>query len=245
MIKQLAAHSTLAVVLTGLSTSAQATTFTFNNITNGDTVGDPLAEFLTMDVTAASGGGVLFQFKNSSSNLASTSFIRQIFFDTRIKGVDQANSLTTILGGTTATIGNTVGSPTSATPFSTGTLNFTGGTSTGNFSQGNNLSPNFTTNFEFNRVQGAGNSRAIQPGETLAVIFSNATLNTVLDALNGGDLRVGYRLQGIDFGNVRDASDAYVNGIHVPARPVPVPGLMLGILAAGAIGAKRLTKAAR
>jgi len=205
---------TVAAIVSPMSAKAASFTFGFGNISGGDTVGDSLAQYLSMDVTD-SGSGVLFKFNNAVDNTATTSFIRTVFID----------APTSLLGsGITVNSGNI------------GTVNFTGGLGNNNLPQGNNLSPDFTTDYAFNRVQGDGNIFAIQPVESLGVLFAGANFNNVISAINGGSLRVGYHLQGLPNG----ASDSYVNG-KTPT-PVPVPGFLLGVMAAGALGGNRLLK---
>ena len=207
---------TVAAIVSPMS--AKAVSFTFDNIAGGDTVGDSLAQYLSMDVTS-SGSGVLFQFNNGAGNTATTSFIRTVFID----------AAPALLGGNSNITVN---------KDNVGTVLFTGGVDNQNLPQGNNLLPNFTTNYAFNRVQGGGNINAIQPAESLGVLFANVDFNNVISAINDGSLRVGYHLQGLPGG----ASDSYVNNPNTPTKPVPVPGLLLGVMAAGALGGKRLLK---
>lgn len=208
---------TVAAIVSPMS--AKAASFTFGNISGGDTVGDSLAQYLSMDVTA-SGSGVLFKFNNAVNNIATTSFIRTVFID----------SSTSLLGNSiTVDSGNI------------GIVDFTGGLGNNNLPQGNNLSPNFTTDYAFDRVSGSGNINAVQPTESLGVLFANANFNDVISAINDGSLRVGYHLQGINLPGVTGASDSYVNNPSVP-KPVPVPGFLLGLMAAGALGGTRLLK---
>ena len=201
---------TVAAIVSPLS--AKAASFTFDNISGGDTVGDSLAQYLSMDVTD-SGSGVLFRFNNAVGNTATASFIRTVFID----------GSTTLLGNSITVDQNNVG-----------IVDFTGGLDNQNLPQGSNLSPDFTTDYAFDREPGSGNINAIQPVESLGVLFAGANFNNVIDAINGGSLRVGYHLQGLPNGK----SDSYVN----TPKPVPVPGFLLGVMAAGALGSTRLLK---
>ena len=203
---------TVAAIVSPMS--AKAVSFTFNNIAGGDTVGDGLNGFLSMDVTA-SGSGVLFKFNIDANNTATSSFIRTVFID-----------------GSTSLLGN-------PTTVDSGNVGFTGKLGNDKLPQWNNLSPNFTTDYVFEANNGNGNFFAIQSGESLGVLFGGANFNNVISAINGGSLRVGYHLQGLPNGG----SDSYVNNPNIPTpRPVPVPGLLLGVMAAGALGGKRLLK---
>lgn len=219
---------TNASIATGLASAAiisapmasSAATFNFANIAGADTVGDSLAPFLSFDVDAGSSGGTLFTFKFDAAS--PTGFIRTVYIDSAVG--------TTLLG-TNITIQDTPPS-----------VDFNGGVGSNNLPQGNNLTPNFTTDYAFNRETGDGNSKAIQPGESLKVLFSNANFNSVLSAIEGGSLRVGYHVQGITIpGVVTGGSDSYVNTPGT-SRPVPVPGFLLGVVAAGAVGGSRLLK---
>lgn len=208
--------ATLAVVASPLT--ASAATFNFSNIAGGDTVGDSLAPFLSFDVNA-SGNGTLFAFKFAAAS--PTGFIRTVYID--------SESGTSLLG---------TGIDIQDTPPA---VDFTGGVNNSNLPQGNNLTNDFETDYAFNRATGDGNSKAINPGEQLKVLFSNANFTNVLAALDAGSLRVGYHVQGINIvGGVTGGSDSYVNSIT--PKPVPVPGFLLGLMAAGALGGTRLLK---
>ncbi|MDX2254081.1 MAG: hypothetical protein NW214_01050 [Pseudanabaenaceae cyanobacterium bins.39] len=217
-----AAIATTAAGLTAISApvSANAATFTFNNIVPdnvGETIGDVIAPYLSMDVTA-SGSGTLFKFNLGNTAALGTApynfsnaFIRQVFID----------GSPSLLGIPTLNQANV------------GTVNFVSAL-TGTFSQGNKIG--FTYDYYFNRSNGSANGFAIQKNESLGVLFANANYNNVISAINSGALRVGYHVQG--FGE----SDSYVNGIPTPPRPVPVPGFLLGLVAAGGFGASRVIK---
>jgi len=218
-----AAIATTVAALTAISApvAANAVNFTFQNIAPsnaGEQVGDPLAQYLTMDVTA-SGNGTLFKFKleENSLNGFGGSFIRQVFID----------GSTDLLGSPTVNSGNVIAAV-------NGGVDFTGGAGDQNFAQGNKV--NFTTDYYFNRVNGAANKWGIQKTESLGVLFEGASFTTVLAAINDGSLRVGYHVQGLANG----ASDSYVN--NKGNKAVPVPGFLLGVMAAGAFGGSRLLK---
>lgn len=219
-----AAIATTVAAVTTISTpvAADAATIDFNNIVadNADEQkGDPLAQFLSMDVTA-SGGGTLFKFSLADNSLPGFggSFIRQVFID----------GSTTLLGAATVNSGNVV----------VGGVAFSGGPSNQNFAQGNKVG--FSTDYYFNRNNGPANVNAIQKGESLGVLFANANFNNVIAAINSGDLRVGYHAQGL----IDGASDSYINAIPStpPPKPVPVPGFLLGFAVAGGFGVARVLK---
>jgi hypothetical protein len=219
-----AAIATTVAAVTAISapSNASAVNFTFNNITGAgqDTVGDSLAQYLSMDVTA-SGTGVLFKFNFATNPSAFTNaFIGKVFID------DSASKL----GSSIVNSGN-VGS----------FVSFTGGLSNDNMPQGNTITklvgntitPDpFTTDYAFTRDNGGGNKWGVQEGESLGVLFANTNYDDVIKSINNGKLRVGYHVQGIGSG-----SDSYVN-----KKPVPVPGFLLGVMAAGVFGGSRLLK---
>jgi hypothetical protein len=101
-----------------------------------------------------------------------------------------------------------------------GTVNFSGGAGNAQLPQGGN---NFTTDYAFSRVPGAGNANGIQAPETLGVRFTGNYTN-VLTALNSGALRLGIHVQALPGG----ASDSYISS---NTQDTPEP---LTMLAAGA-----------
>ena len=211
MISSVAIATSIATVAAIVSpVTANAATFTFDNIAGGDPVGDPLNVFLSMDVTDSGTGGVLFKFNNAANNTATTSFIRSVFID-----------------GSTALLGDSI----TVNKDNVGTVEFERGSNSQQLPQGGN---GFTTDYSFDRITGRGsNDKGIEPTESLGVSFAGANFNNVISAINGGSLRVGYHLQGLPDGK----SDSYIN-----AKPVPVPGFVLGVMAAGALGSTRLLK---
>ena len=213
MISSVAIATSIATVAAIVSpVTANAATFTFDNIAGGDTFGDTLNGFLSMDVTSEN-SGVLFNFKYASNTVFPKSFISDIYIDVSPK----------LLG--IPTINNTTDPNVSFSQPS--------GKQDQQLPQGGN---GFTTDIYFAQDQGAGNAKAIQPGESLSVFFANTKFDDVISAINTptglNALRVGYHVQGIG-----DKSDSYIN-----AKPVPVPGFVLGVMAAGALGSTRLLK---
>lgn len=217
-IRSAAIASTIATAAIIPTFSANAATFNFNNIAGGATVGDSLAQYLSMDVTA-SGSGTLFKFNFANNPTAFTSaFIGTVYIDAGTTPLGTNASITVDSGNV-------------------GTVDFTGGTGTSNLPQRGNLATAFTTDYDFDNVNGSGNSKAVQEGESLGVLFSTANFNNVVAAINAGTLRVGYHVQGIGSG-----SDSYINSTGTTPVPVPVPGFLLGLVAAGAFGGTRLLK---
>ena len=192
--------------------SAKAVSFTFNNIPGKDDVGDLFNGSLSMDVTSSSTGGVLFKFNNIGTNAAPNSYIGSVHIS-----------------------GALLGTSISVDRENVGEVDFKGGIDDKNLSQTNKAE--FSTAYYFTKDGGASNG--IQKGESLGVLFSNANFDNVISAIKGGSLRVGYHLQALPNG----ASDAYINNPNTPpTKPVPVPGFILGVMAAGALGGTRLLK---
>ena len=218
MISSVAIATSIATVAAIVSpVTANAATFTFDNIAGGDTFGDGLNGFLSMDVTD-SGNGVLFKFNNAIGNTATNSFIGTVYID---------GSTTLLLNSIAVNYAN-VGVD----------VDFSGGTGNGNLSQSANLATAFTTDYDFTKKGGASNG--VNKGESLGVLFAGANFNNVISAINDGSLRVGYHLQGLP----NDKSDSYVNSrtTGTTPTPVPVPGFLVGVMAAGALGGTRLLK---
>ena len=217
--------ATLAVVASPLT--ASAATFNFSNIANSDnTGGDSIVGQLKLDVTDASAGKTLWKFSNTATATSnSASFISQIYFD-------WANS-SLALTSPSFNIGNI------------GSVKYKSGANPNNLPQGNNIG--FVADLAItNDKQGSGKD-GIDLSESLGVIFNSPTASVIAAAINGGTFRVGYRVQGIAVNNGN--SDAYVSCTSStcgttppPAKPVPVPGFLLGLMAAGALGGTRLLK---
>ncbi len=186
-----------AAALSAVS-AAPAWAFGFGNIAGGDTPGDAYKNSFTFDVLNQ-GSSVLFKITNSGNADAPSMFIRQVFFD------DNG-----YLSNPQFNIDNV------------GTVNFEDNNGNDQLPQGGN---NFTTNYAFSRVGGAGNANGIQAGDTLGVRFTG-NYNNVIFALNSGALRVGLHVQGLP----NDGSDSYISSSgNTENTPEP-----LTMLAAGA-----------
>jgi hypothetical protein len=194
LVKSLLAVAGVAA-LSAIS-AAPAWAFSFSNITGGDTPGDAYQNSFTFDVVDE-GLSVLFKITNSGNAAAPSMFISQVLFD------DNG-----YLSNPVANVNNV------------GTVNFSGGASNAQLPQGGN---NFTTDYSFSRVPGAGNANGIQAPETLGVRFT-ANYNNVLAALTDGTLRIGLHVQSLPNG----ASDSYISS---NTQDTPEP---LTMLAAGA-----------
>jgi len=180
--------------------AAPAWAFSFSNIAGGDTPGDAYANSFTFDVVDQGLSLVFFNIKNSGNAAAPSMFISKVFFD------DNG-----YLSGPSANVSNI------------GEVAFNGGASKDQLPQGGN---NFTTDYAFSRLPGAGNAFGIQAGETLVLGFK-ANYNNVISALNDGTLKLGLHVQALPNG----ASDSYLSSSSGNTQDTPEP---LTMLAAGA-----------
>jgi hypothetical protein len=194
LVKSLLAVAGVAA-LSAIS-AAPASAFSFGNIAGGDTPGDAYQNSFTFDVVDE-GLSVLFKITNSGNAAAPSMFISEVLFD------DNG-----YLSAPSVNIGNV------------GQVLFTGGVSNDQLPQGGN---NFSTDYGFSRVPGAGNANGIQAPETLGVRFT-ANYTNVLAALTDGTLKIGLHVQALPNG----ASDSYISS---NTQDTPEP---LTMLAAGA-----------
>ncbi|MBD2179111.1 hypothetical protein H6F42_19490 [Pseudanabaena sp. FACHB-1998] len=228
---------TNAGIATGLAAaiisapSAQAANFTFgfqNILGTGNTNGDAIVGQFTFSIADDGDGKTLWQFNNAGPT---ASFLSEIFFDWS-------------------------GLP--AAPISLSTLNTTGTssgvsfqTTGGKLPQGQNvvtlLSPtlgfdNRSGNQDANLVLSAVNfgtdKDGLDPNQSLGVSFNGLDATTLNNLILADRLRIGIRAQGID---PSGGSDAFFDGPPI-SRPVPVPGFLIGVVAAGAVGGSRLLK---
>ena len=204
---------TVAAIISPVT--ANAATFSFQNITGGDTFGDTVFGQFKFDVTDSGAGKTLWKFSNSASTTNSASFISRIYFDW--------NSLSSALTGPTFNSGLNVGT----VAFKSTSVN------PSNLPQSANIG--FNADLAIGSVDQGANNAGIDLGETLGVIFNSPSASVIEAAINSGNLRVGIHVQGIAVANGQ--SDSYIN-----TKPVPVPGFLLGVMAAGALGSTRLLK---
>ncbi|MFN6466070.1 MAG: PEP-CTERM sorting domain-containing protein [Nostoc sp. DedVER02] len=201
------ATTIISLLLTGIgatvvatSAPASATTFGFNNITGGDTVGDAFAPNFSFDVTDNGSGTVLFKFLNNAS---STQALKQVAFS-----VDSAAS--GILSNIAVNVGNS------------GTVLFQNNAQ--NLSQSNNISGWDGTTFGADTK--GGNNNAVQSGESLGITFTG-NYNTVLSAINAGTLKVGIHVGSLP-GGYSDSYVNSVPTTP-PSKSVPEPSTLFGI----------------
>ncbi|OKH52831.1 hypothetical protein NIES2101_13305 [Calothrix sp. HK-06] len=205
-----------SLIITGIGTTviatsapASALSFSFQNITGGDTDGDTFVNNFSVDVTDNGNDTVLFKFSNQASGSQAGQSLKQVAFS-----VDPTKSGLLSASNMVLNVGNV------------GTVNFE--KSTKNLSQSNNISGwNDKGEFGANTIGGqGGNDNAVQGGESLGITF-NANFNDVIAALNARTLMVGIHVGSLTNG----ASDSYFNAIPSPQPPksVPEPGLLIGL----------------
>lgn len=179
----LAASAVLALLAT--PKEAASITYTFSGITNNDPTGGSIAigeAQLSVDVTDAGNGQILFTFFNSGSGASS---IADIYFDDGpFLGIDG------IINGAG--------------------VNFVIGANPSNLPGANNISPSFAASFSAQSGPPA-QSNGVNPGETVGILFDlqpGSTFADAIAALNNGDLRIGLHVQGFAGGE----SEGFVNG---------------------------------
>jgi hypothetical protein len=194
-MNKLIQSSLIASVLV-LGNAANAVSFSFGNITPGDTVGDSYADFFTMEVTESLLDTDITQFSFinlDNGTLGGDSAIKQVAFST---------SNSSLLENMNLNVGNS------------GDVDFK--SSTQNLSQSNNIDGWVTENF--GAKTDGGNANAVQTGEILGITFGpTVVFGDILNALNDGSLIVGIHVGSLD----ADASDTYYN--NPPTAPVPEP----------------------
>jgi len=149
-----------------LAVPARAVSFGFSCITNNNAGSCAIGEAqLSLNVTDAGGGNVLFTFGNSGPQAA---VIAEVYFD---DGVLQTMSQLTGSAG----------------------VAFAAGATPANLPGGNTLSPPFVATFAA-QANNPKPTNGVGPGETLGVQFTlqpGGTFADVINQLNSGDLRVG------------------------------------------------------
>ena len=193
------------------SAPAKAATLSFYCITNNIAGDCAIGESqLTVNVSDAGSGQVLFHFKNLAGGSASS--ITDVYFDDG-----------SLLGISSITNGPGVSFSQDASP--------------PNLPGGNNISPPFQTTAGFLADSDpAVQPNGVNPGEWLKIYFSlqsGGTYNDVINELGNGQLRIGIHVQGFASGG----SESFVNN-PVPV-PAAVWLLGSGLVSLVAIGRRK------
>ena len=180
-----------------ISAPASAVVYTFADL-DGAGTGGSVAGQITVDVTDAGGGQVLFTFANAGPL---SSAVEQINF---------------------ADVGNLLGSFASFAA-STG-VSFA--VNLANLPQGNTIGFVSTDGFQATPPPGGPNGNSINPGESLGINFNlNGTFAAVLAALDSGALRIGLHVISLPDGS-SDTLVTDIPDVPVPAAlPLLLTGL--------------------
>ena len=220
MIGSVAIATSIATVTAIVSpVTANAATFTFDNIAGGDPVGDTINgqfSFSVVDGTGTNTGKTVWTFNNSAGG--ASSFINEIYFD-------WTTPLTIVqkTGGIVSQTGSTLG---------ISGVEFKFGADPADLPQGGR---NFNADIAIEPTTEGANQKGIDVGQQLVLFFNNSNEADISKEFLDGKLRVGIHVKGI--GAQGESSDSYIS-----AKPVPVPGFLLGVMAAGALGGTRLLK---
>ncbi len=183
----------LLITAGAFASQSQAVTYGFDCITNNMAGDCNIGEAqLTVDVTDAGGGQVLFTFNNSGPEDSS---ITDVYFDDG--SVASISDIDSII--------NSVG------------VSFSQGAAPPDLPGGNSISPQFNTTMGLNADSDPPTQpNGVNPGESLGVIVNldaGVTYADLLLDLNSEDLRIGIHVQGYEFGG----SESFVNFVPVPA----------------------------
>ncbi|BAY32204.1 hypothetical protein NIES2107_40920 [Nostoc carneum NIES-2107] len=205
---------TTGVALTATAMPASAVTFGFNNITNGDTVGDAYNTKFSFDLIDQGNNTVLFKFANNTLSVANE--------DPTIKQVAFSGTSSNLLSGITFN-----------SSFNTSLNGVSFSSDTSNLAQSNNITGWNGTKFGAGVV--GGNPNGVQKGEVLGIQFTG-NYNSILEAITKGNLQVGIHAGSL----VNGQSDAYVNTTSyvssAPTQSVPEPATIFGLMAVGMSG---------
>ena len=186
-----------------LAAPARAVPFGFSCITNNN-AGDCAtgSAQLSLNVTDAGGGHVLFTFGNSGP---AASVLSEVYFD----------------DGTLQTLDQLTGSSGVA---------FSNGASPPNLPGANSVNPPFAATFAA-QANNPSPMNGVGPGETLGVRFtieSGDSFQDVIDALNSGALRVGIHVQGLPSGG----SESFIDHPVPEPEALALFGVAAGALSA-------------
>jgi hypothetical protein len=186
--------SFLLISASAVATQSQAVTYGFDCIT-GNVAGDcSIGEAqLTVDVTDAGAGQVLFTFNNAGPEASS---ITDVYFDD-----GSISSISAI-----ASIDNSVPG-----------VNFSIGAAPPDLPGGNSISPAFNATVGLTADSNPPTQpRGVNPGETLGILVdlsAGVSYADLLSDISSMDLRIGIHVQGYATGG----SESFINNVPVPA----------------------------
>ena len=228
------ATSIVTVVAISAPFKADAANFAFNNIfdangntdnTNGDLINNQFS-FSVVNGIGANTGKTVWTFQNVG---VTRSFINEIYFDS----TSPLSNVPLTLQSTGSIVSQ--GGSSAATLSDTG-VQFKSGATPNNLPQNNNI--DFNANLAIEPTTEGSDKMGIDLGQQLVLLVNNSNEAAIESRFLEGSLRVGIHVKGI--GN-NGLSDSYISRLITPT-PVPVPGFILGVMAAGALGGTRLLK---
>ena len=235
------ATSIVTVAAISAPFKADAANFAFNNIfkadgttdnNNGDSINNQFS-FSVVDGTGVNAGKTVWTFGNAVGGAAS--FINEIYFDwtTPLTILQNTGAVANTNGQIVSQIGSTIGTGNNNVEFKFGATPQELPQAPTKLPSGNN----FEANLGIEPTSEGGQKSGIDVGQQLVLLFGNSNVTDIESQLISGDLKVGIHVKGI---GAQDNSDSYIN--RRPTKPVPVPGFVLGVMAAGALGGTRLLK---